>query len=900
MKQDRDTQKIEIRGDRPLLMNDPTKAWLITDGQLDIFTVPLEGAEWGPRDYLFTAPEGTVLLGGVLASGELTEQHQKSARKSYGFLASGIPGMQVIEIELDDLLKRTSKNAMVIIEGLRQWFCLGDKAVGGAISVKFETLIQEDLSGKKILTQLNGLNQELLSHAVRNRLKKVADYQERIVTSNQNKQHAMKQSLLDMVNIVDRDKQVVIEEFENPLFQACLLVAKSRKIVLKTPAELIKNNSAAVTLEDITKVSGFNTREVVLENNWWKNDIGSLLGTMEADGRPVAIIAIKPQTYIVHDITFGRKFKVTAKSAAWLKPKAYMFYRPFPDKILKIKDLALFGYENVWKQDICIFIGIGLLGSIFGMATPKVTELLFNKVIPEGSTNQLIQLASLYFVVLLSKTLFDVTRSFGMKRMEGHLESSVQAAVLDRVTKLPVPFFKQYTTGDLTNRVNAISGIRSIVSGVVINAVISGVFGLVYLVMLFLYSSKLTMVALMMVAVIVIINFFASIISLKYAKTQQVLNNKIHGLVYEFISGVPKFRTAGAEERAFQRWSSPFSKSNSIDMKSGFLANNIGMINTAATTVFSMIFYYMIVVKKFEIELGQFVAFQSAFAIFSSSILGLMKSFIDSNRVIPLYELAKPILETLPEYDAEKPDPGVIKGAIEVKHVNFRYQPDGPLILKDVSLQIQDGEYIGVVGPSGSGKSTLFRALLGFEKPETGQIYYDGKDMMTVDIKALRRQFGVVLQNAHVMSGSIYSNIIGSNYQLTLKDAEAAVVMAGLADDLKQMPMGMHTMVPDGGGTLSGGQKQRLVIARALVKKPKILFFDEATSALDNRTQEIVSQSLKGLNTTRIVIAHRLSTIIDCDRIIVFKDGRIIEEGTYQELMKKAGLFSELAQRQLA
>ena len=471
---------------------------------------------------------------------------------------------------------------------------------------------------------------------------------------------------------------------------------------------------------------------------------------------------------------------------------------------------------------------------------------------------------------------------------------------MDRLVKLPVPFFKQYTTGDLTSRVNAISTIRSILSGAVINGIITGVFGLVYLVMLFMYSMKLALIALVMVALIVIINYFVSVTNLKYAKEQQKIDNKIHGLVYELITGVSKFRSAGAEERAFHRWALPFSEGAAVNIKSGYLVNGIEVVNTAANIIFSMVFYYMIVVKKVEIPLGQFVAFQSAFAIFSTSTLGLMKTIIDSNRVLPLYELAKPILETLPEYDAEKPDPGVINGAIELKHINFRYNPDGPLILKDVSLTIQEGEYVGIVGASGSGKSTLLRILLGFEKPEDGQVYYDGKDLSTIDVKALRRQFGVVLQNAHVMAGSIFNNIVGSNYQLTLKDAEEAAAMAGLSGDIEQMPMGMHTMVPDGGSTLSGGQRQRLVIARALVNKPKILFFDEATSALDNRTQEIVSLSLKRLKATRIVIAHRLSTIVECDRIIVFKDGRIVEEGTYYELMDKAGLFAELAKRQLA
>jgi ATP-binding cassette subfamily C protein len=896
MKRDQIEKIIEIQGDQPLLMTDPVKAWLVSAGQLNIFTVPLQGEEWGQRDYVFTAPQGTLLFGGVLSANSLADANDTESEK-YTFLASGSPGTQLVEVTFDELLKNTP----ALLDALKRWFVLGEKYLAPGIYARFEAICEDGLLNQSSLTELNRLNQEILNQAIRIRLQKVALFQERIFQRNQKNAHLMRASLQEMINsVTGGHKEQVFESYDNPLYEACLRVAKSRKIELKPPSELLKNKTSSVTLDDISRVSNINTRQVLLEYRWWENDIGSLLGYMAQDGRPVAIIASGPQKYFIYDVTTGQKIKVTEQSVLLLKPQAVMFYRPFPNKKLTIKDIAIFGYENVWKLDIGIFVFIGLLGTLFGMITPKATEILFNQIIPEGSTNLLAQLALVYFIVLISKMLLDVSRSFATLRMEGYVEASLESAVLDRVTKLPVTFFKDYTTGDLTSRVNSISAIRNIISGSVINAVISGVFGLFYLVQLFFYSMNLTLIALLMVAILLGFNLIANFVSLKYSKQQQYNDNKIYGLVFEFISGIPKFRSAGAEERAFHKWATAFSKNMEVSSKNGSLQNIIGVINSAMTTIFNMVFFFLIIHQKMDIPLGQFTAFQSTFGIFSVSILGLMGSFMDSNRVIPLYELAKPILETLPEYDSEKPNPGVLKGAIEVNHINFRYHPDDPLILKDVSLSIHTGEYIGIVGPSGSGKSTLFRILLGFEKPEAGQVYYDGQDLTSVDVKAVRHQFGVVLQNAHVMTGSIFSNIVGSNYHLTLKDAQDAIKMAGLDEDVTQMPMGMQTVVPDGGGTLSGGQRQRLVIARALVNKPKILFFDEATSALDNRTQEIVSQSLKGLKATRIVIAHRLSTIIDCDRIIVMKDGQILEEGTYEELMKKAGLFSELAKRQLA
>ena len=277
----------------------------------------------------------------------------------------------------------------------------------------------------------------------------------------------------------------------------------------------------------------------------------------------------------------------------------------------------------------------------------------------------------------------------------------------------------------------------------------------------------------------------------------------------------------------------------------------------------------------------------------------LSDSLICAGLVIPLYQRAKPILETLPEDDQAKAAPKAVAGAIEVSHVSFRYQAGGPQILSDISFQVSPGDYVAVVGASGCGKSTLLRILLGFETPETGKVYYDGQDLSKVDVRTVRRQIGVVLQNSQLMMGNLLDNIIGQNPRLTVDDAWEAAAMAGIAQDIREMPMGMHTVVSEGTGTISGGQKQRLMIARAIVNKPKLLFFDEATSALDNRTQAIVSQSLDALQTTRIIVAHRLSTILHCNKILVMDRGTIIESGTYEELMSHQGVFAGLAKRQM-
>lgn len=295
---------------------------------------------------------------------------------------------------------------------------------------------------------------------------------------------------------------------------------------------------------------------------------------------------------------------------------------------------------------------------------------------------------------------------------------------------------------------------------------------------------------------------------------------------------------------------------------------------------------------------GSFLAFVVAFTQFMTATLQLSSSVVSVASVVPIYQRALPILRTLPETSAAKSSPGILSGSIELSHVTFRYKPDAPLVLRDISISIEPGQFVAIVGASGSGKSTLFRLLLGFETPESGTVYYGGFDLTGLDLQDLRRQIGVVLQSSTLVSGDIFTNIVGSSSG-TMEDAWAAARLAGIEEDIRRLPMGMYTMISAAGSDISGGQRQRLMIARAIISKPRIILFDEATSALDNKTQAIVSQSLEGLRLTRVVIAHRISTVRHADRIIVLEAGRIVQSGTYEELMERPGLFRELASRQL-
>jgi ATP-binding cassette subfamily C protein len=535
-----------------------------------------------------------------------------------------------------------------------------------------------------------------------------------------------------------------------------------------------------------------------------------------------------------------------------------------------------------------------------------LTGYIFDAVIPEGNRFQAVQTALALVAVSLSMAAFQIVRSIALIRIEGRMNTTIQAAIMDRLLNMPVSFFRKYTAGDLALRINGINTIRQVISGIVVLTVMNGIFSLFNLGLIFFYQINLALLALGMALTGMAFGTAIIRLSVRYRRESIEAEGTLSGMVLQFIAGMSKLRVAGAEVNAFSTWADKFAGKKRADMKTGLLLNSELVFSSTFPVICSMLIFLVtsILIKegattgKTPLSVGDFLALNAAFATFLSAMLQMTLSFLPALAIVPLYERALPVLHGTPEVTQKKSDPGELSGNVEINHVTFRYIQDGPLVLRDVSIRVQPGEFVAIVGPSGSGKSTLLRLLLGFERPENGAVYYDGRNLDEMDVQSVRRQVGVVLQSGTLTSGSIFDNIVGS-MNMKLSDAWEAARMAGLDKDIEQMPMQMQTVISEGGGTLSGGQRQRLLIARALIRKPRIIYFDEATSALDNQTQGIVSQSLQNLSAARIVIAHRLSTIMHADRIIVMQSGQVVEEGTYRELVEKDGLFAALAKRQI-
>ena len=690
---------------------------------------------------------------------------------------------------------------------------------------------------------------------------------------------------------------------DDRLLAALRLVAEPLGLDVRAP----QGEPAGVhsPLDEIARLSGFNLRFVELREGWWSRDGGPLLGFRNTDElEPVALLPDGPTRYLLVDPGTGESRRVDAEHAALLFPKAFMLYRPLPAEAKSLWDLLRFGVRGT-RLDMATILGMGLLSALLGLLTPIASGELVEDVLPRSDYAFHLAIIAALAAAAIADAAFDVTQAVALVRVQGRMDSSIQAGIWSRLLSLRAPFFRRFTAGDLADRANGINDIREAISGAVTQSVLGGVFSIVSLGLMLYHSWKLTLVAIGLVIVLTTLSIVIFRLSLPHVRSAQQMNGQIQGLVFQLLTGITKLRTSATEGRAFARWSEFYTRERELFHR----VERIGLGHKLLEAVFpivSIAVLFAVIVwvldatkPTSDFSVGSFVAFNGAFGQFLAGVLGLVGSINTIIAVVPLYERLRPILEGPTEADPNLAQPGVVGGEVRLSNVTFHYDPDSPPTLDNVSLRIASGEYVAFVGASGSGKSTILRMILGFEQPDSGAVYLDGLDLATLDLRAVRRQIGVVLQTGRLQTGSIFENIVGTA-PLTMDDAWDAARAAGLAGDIEAMPMGMQTMLSEGAQGLSGGQRQRLLIARALARRPRLLILDEATSALDNRTQAEVKDTLDKLNVTRIVVAHRLSTITDVHRVFVFDKGRLIETGGYKELLDRDGHFAALARRQLA
>ncbi len=722
-------------------------------------------------------------------------------------------------------------------------------------------------------------------------------FSEQIHTRKLEDNEVMARAYVDMAGIVMGKKiQAVLNDELEQARSAMDMILKFYGIRIKEfPVELKDFDRE---LDRLLHPYGIMKRTVNLTKGWYKDAVGPMLGYIKETQTPVALMPDVKRGYYYFDASKGKNVSVNRETEKLLGVDALCFYKPFPLKKLNTGDLLKYLLETLSVNDIIQMAVLTGIATFIGMAMPRLTYWLYSdELLNSGSTSSLFAIGVFMASVSISTIIMNSLKNLLLTKIQRKNSLFTEAAAMMRVLSLPSDFFKQYSAGEISQRMTYITSLCNSLNSMVVSTGLTSVFSFAYITQIFRFAPGMVIPSLIIILVNIIFSCASSLIQMGISKERMENTAKESGMSYAMISGIQKIKLSGAEKRAFGKWSKTYSDMARLTYDPPMFIKINTVISTAIGLAGTLVMYFMALQNGLSV--AEYTAFNSAYGMLFGALSSLFGIALEVAGIKPYLKMVEPIFDTVPEVSGNKDIVEKLGGGIEISHLSFKYGEDLPLILDDLSIKISPKQYVAIVGKTGCGKSTLLRLLIGFEVPVRGTIFYDGKDIKGLDLQSLRSNIGTVLQSGSLMNGSIYENIAISKPDLTLDEAWEAAEMAGIADDIREMPMGMHTVISEGGGGISGGQKQRLMIARAVAGKPKILMFDEATSALDNKTQKQVSEALDSLKCTRVIIAHRLSTIKNADRILVLDKGKIIEDGNYDELIAANGYFAELVSRQI-
>ena len=655
-------------------------------------------------------------------------------------------------------------------------------------------------------------------------------------------------------------------------------------------------------LPDILDASGVRGRRVRLapDERWWIGDSGAMLAFREEDGRPVALLPSAFGSYREVDPAGNAEVRVTAARAASLKPDGWLFYRPLPGAAVGLRGLLDLAAKGL-APDVVRFVSAGLLVGLVMLLPAAVLGFVADTVIPAGETGPLHAATAALAGFALVGALLHVLQGMALMRLEARAASRVEAAFWDRLLRLPPRILHRYPAGELAMRGTTFQGLRDSVQGVVANAVLSIVFLAPALAIVFVYDAALGVLAAAVGILSLVVTVVLGLRQMSPHGRVIRATQKLAGRLFQLINGIARLRIGGAEGSAFAVWARDYREQKRAELELGVLETHLVAFGAALPLLAGAVLVLGAAGSEpGALSAGDFLVAFTLLLLFQAAVVRLGASFGSVAAIVPAFGQVRPFLDEPPETDVEGEPVETLGGEIVFDHVSFRHHPIGPLILDDVSIRARPGEFVAIAGESGAGKSTLFRLALGLAEPSTGAVYYDGRDLRRLNVKQVRRQLGVVPQEAHLHPQDLWDNIIGDHEDATAEDAWRAARLAAVDEDIAAMPMGMLTPVGAGASVTSGGETQRILIAHALVRDPRILLLDEATNWLDNDRQSRIMANLAALSSTRIVIAHRLSTLRHADRIYVLRAGRVVQEGTFAELAESDGVFRDLVRRQMA
>ena len=720
-------------------------------------------------------------------------------------------------------------------------------------------------------------------------------FDEQIRLRKLNDEVLLEESFLDMAgSVMGRQLQASLENNRIRTKNAIDAVLQSMNVRSRDiPDDITELNDQ---LDYLLEPHGIMRRAVYLPPGWYKDAAGSMLLIYKEGKIPVAVLPGKINGYEFTDPVTLKTSRINDSTQKLFEETGLCFYKPFPQKKLGIKDLLLYMALSRSVSDHAMILASSAILTGIGGILPMLTKLAYGRVLKSGEMNMLLALTFFMISVSIGHLMFGTVSNMITQAVQTKQSVAIEAAVMMRILSLPASFFRKFSAGELYSRVQSISELCKQLASAILSTGVTSLFSLVYIVQVFHYTPALVVPALAITLVTLVFSVVSTLLNTAISRESMKLAAQENGMNYAMITGIQKIKLAGAEKRAFARWARLYSKEAEYMYNPPMIIKMNSVISAAIGLIGTVVMYSAAIGSG--VTYDNYMAFTASYGYISAAFMEISSIALIIAGIRPTIEMVTPILDQEPEVTGGRQIVTRLGGNIELNHVSFRYSETMPDVLDDLSIRIKSGEYVAIVGETGCGKSTLVRILLGFEKPRVGAVFYDGKDINSLDLRSLRRHIGVVMQNGKLLMGSIFENITISAPWLGLDDAWEAAEAAGIAQDIREMPMGMQTMISEGQGGISGGQKQRLLIARAIAPKPNVLIFDEATSALDNLTQRKVTEALDSYKCTRLVIAHRLSTIQACDRILVLRNGKIAEDGTYDELIAENGFFADLVERQ--
>lgn len=645
-------------------------------------------------------------------------------------------------------------------------------------------------------------------------------------------------------------------------------------------------------LKELDEKHNINIRYGKLEKDFYRKALLPILAKTD-DNTYLAVIP--RQNGSCYYIDGSKKVNITEKNRDMFTGEALYFYKNLGSEKVTLKVFVRFIIACVSRTDKLTVMFLALIAMATGLLLPWANNYIFSKVIPTGVPIGTVKTAALMLAAILTAFVVKLIQAFVMTNSMAKISAYIQNAVIHRMLRLKTEFFKSEKAGSLSDTIMRFSDISQIISANSVIAFISAVLSVVYLYQVYCYAPELLLITLSVTFVFLIVIIRESLSGMKYKKRHTKTLSDMTGFVYELFSGIEQVKLNGAETKMLHRWSEKYA--DCAEAEAPPFVIKYSEVIYKLVTMLALLFIY---ISAKEVAASKYIAFSAAYGAYIVSLMSLASVITTVGEFKASFEMIKPLFDAeVEDTSKNKQKPDEIKGEITVSNLSFRYSDAMPYVIKDMSFSVKDGECIGIVGASGCGKSTLIRLLLGFEAPDDGSIYIDGFDLRELDLRHYRKSIGSVLQNAGIISGDIYSNITLTKPDATVDEVWEAAALAGLYDDIKALPMGLHTPVTDENCTLSGGQRQRLLIARAIITKPRLLILDEATSALDNKIQAHITKSIASIDCTKLIIAHRYTTVKNCDRILVLDKGRIAEEGTYEDLMKNGEIFRRLAQNNM-